>query len=96
MTDTKMKAPKGVSSANILGHTYEVPSDGVIKITSEDHVEVLRRHGFTDFVSDDPADYDIDNMDKDELIAFIEERGGDADGLKKSELKKLAYSMIED
>lgn len=92
----KMKAPRGTTSANIEGHQYEIDSDGIITVINENHVPTLVRHGFVESVSDDPEDYDIDAMDKEELTAFIEERGGDADGLTKKQLKALANKLIED
>lgn len=92
----KMKAPEGVrGEAAIEGHTYDIPKTGIITVISETHVETLKRHGFTPHF-EEPKDVDkqIDEMDdKDELVEFIEERGGDADtsmGLKK--LKRLARS----
>lgn len=93
-----MKAPKGVSSAVILGHDYEIPKDGVIKIRQEAHIEELRRHGFVEHFDTQSAADKIDGMDdKDELVAFIEERGGEADnsmGLKK--LKRLAHETLQE
>lgn len=90
----KMKAPEGTrGEAAIEGHTYDVPKNGIITVISETHVETLKRHGFTPHF-EEPKDVSkqIDEMDdKDELVEFIEERGGDADnsmGLKK--LKRLA------
>lgn len=90
----KMKAPEGTrGEASIEGHTYDIPKNGVITVISETHVETLKRHGFTQHF-EEPKDIgkQIDDMDdKDELVEFIEERGGEADnsmGLKK--LKRLA------
>lgn len=90
----KMKAPTGTSgSASIEGHQYEIPKSGVITVISETHIETLKRHGFTQH-NEEPVDIanQIDTMDdKDQLVEFIEERGGEADnsmGLKK--LKRLA------
>lgn len=90
----KMKAPEGTwGEASIEGHTYDIPKDGIITVVSETHAETLKRHGFTQHF-EEPKDVarQIDEMDdKDELVEFIEERGGDADnsmGLKK--LKRLA------
>lgn len=88
-----MQAPKGVNSANILGQEYDIPKNGIITVKNEDHVEVLKRHGFVE-APDDPRAVakQIEEMDdKDDLVEFIEERGGEADnsmGLKK--LKRLA------
>lgn len=89
----KMQAPKGCNAAVIDGHEYDVPKDGKITVVNADHLETLKRHGFTEIL-EEPADLDvqIDAMDdKDELVEFIEERGGEADnsmGLKK--LRRLA------
>lgn len=84
-----MKATTPVKSAVIDGQTYEVPKDGVIKLTSSTHAATLKRHGFIDhFVEAEDAAEKIDAMeDKAELIAFIEERGGEAD--KDMSIKKL-------
>lgn len=94
MSKIKMKAPEGTQGeASIEGHTYDIPKSGVITVISETHVETLKRHGFTPHF-EEPKDVgkQIDEMDdKDELVEFIEERGGEADnsmGLKK--LKRLA------
>ena len=99
MATTIMIAPRGVSEANIEGHTYKVPKDGKIKVITESHVETLRLHGFTDSAEElSPEELDdmIEGMDdKDELVAFIEERGGEADnsmGFKK--LKRLAREAV--
>lgn len=93
MTIKKMKAPKDVSSANIQGHTYEVPKNGVIRVLSETHIPDLVRHGFSEH-HEEPVDIAaaIDAMDdKDELVTFIEERGGEADtDLSLKKLKRLA------
>ncbi len=90
----KMKAPEGTrGEAAIEGHTYNIPKTGVITVISDTHVETLKRHGFTPY-SEEPADIaqQIEDLDdKDELVEFIEERGGEADnsmGMKK--LKRLA------
>lgn len=95
MTDIKMKGPKGCEGqqAVIEGHTYDVPKTGIIKVVSENHLDTLRAHGFVEHY-EDPADVALwieEQEDKDELVEFIEERGGKADndmGLKK--LKRLA------
>ena len=89
----KMKAPQGCTAMQADGVEYTVPKNGVVKVLSEGHVPILRRHGFTDHF-EEPADLEkqIDEMDdKDELVEFIEERAGEADtsmGMKK--LKRLA------
>lgn len=97
---SKMKAPAGTrGQAVIEGHAYDIPASGVISVAQDSHVETLRRHGFIDHY-EDPADIEatIDGMDdKDELVKFIEERGGEADnsmGLKK--LRRLAKESLED
>lgn len=89
----KMQAPEGVSAATIQQHQYKVNGKGQIKVAVADHVTDLRLHGFTDAIEDDPDMEDkIDAMDdRQELIDFIEEHGGDADGLtKKKELRARA------
>lgn len=93
---TRMKAPKGTTSANIQGHTYTIKKDGIIKVVSDNHLEDLTRHGFTPYHDENPDELraQIENWgndDKDELVEFIEERGGTADnsmGTKK--LRRLA------
>lgn len=98
MSNTRMKAPKGTTTANIQGHTYTIKKDGVIKVVSDAHIEDLRRHGFTDHYDEDPDAQRAQieawgNDDKDELVEFIEERGGEADntmGTKK--LRRLALA----
>jgi hypothetical protein len=56
MTDkTRMQAPKGTTTANIEGHTYEIPKSGIITVAQDSHLETLRRHGFTDAL-DEPQD----------------------------------------
>lgn len=88
-----MKAPPGATNSSIKGHRYEIPKSGIIEVISPLHVDALKRHGFTDH-AEEPEDLSnqIDEMDdKDELVEFIEERGGEADnsmGLKK--LRRLA------
>lgn len=94
---TKMKAPRNVKgTANIEGHQYTIPKDGVITLVSGTHVDTLKRHGFVDHFDPVDAEAQVDAMDdKDQLVAFIEERGGEADnemGLKK--LRRLAKEAI--
>lgn len=86
-----MQAPEGTTSASILGHSYDIPANGKIKVAVQEHVETLRRHGFTDTIDDDvDLDAKIDDMDdKDELEEFIEEHGGDVPSGKKLKLKEL-------
>lgn len=91
---TKMKAPSNISGEAVIeGHTYTIPKSGIITVNNPSHLVTLNRHGFT-LHNEEPADIEkqIDEMeDKDELVEFIEERGGEADnsmGIKK--LKRLA------
>lgn len=91
---TLMQAPKGVTSATIEGQEYDIPKDGVIEVRNAGHIPTLKRHGFTDFV-EEVDEADLSDMSKQELIEFCEERGGDTDGLKKSELLKLARELQE-
>lgn len=91
----KMQAPRGTSAATIEGHEYDVPKNGQITVVNPNHIETLKRHGFTEILDEgDKSDLETriaDMDDKDELIEFIEERGGDADtsmGMKK--LRRLA------
>lgn len=99
MTKILMKAPEGMKSAEIEGHSYDIPKSGVVEVRNAGHIDTLRRHGFIDhFESPEDAEKMIDDMDdKDELVKFIEERGGEADnsmGLKK--LRRLAKESLED
>lgn len=98
MTKLFMKAPEGFVSAEIEGHSYEKTKDGVIEVRNAGHVETLRRHGFTDHF-EDPQDAieKIDNTDdKDWLVQFIEERGGDADdSMSLKKLRRLAKESLE-
>lgn len=102
MSKIKMKAPRGTTGEAVIeGHTYTIPTSGVITVSQDNHIPTLRRHGFTDYF-EEPQDIAeaIDAMDdKDELVEFIEERGGEADnsmGIKK--LRRLAREAagIED
>lgn len=96
-----MKAPKGVHVANIEGVDYEVPKTGVIKVLADAHYEVLKRHGFTDHY-EEPEDVgaQIEAIDdKDALVEFIEERGGEADNqmsFKKLRRKARIAAELED
>jgi ABC-type Na+ transport system ATPase subunit NatA len=94
-----MQAPKGVNSAVIEGHEYQIKKDGKVKVKNPTHVPVLERHGFTqamDELSAEELEQKIADMDdKDELVEFIEERGGEADnsmGFKK--LRRLAREVV--
>ncbi len=93
MSKNKMKAPSGVHTALVEGHTYDVPKSGVITVISPTHLNALKRLDFQDHYEEEKdVAGQIDAMDdKDDLVEFIEERGGDASntmGLKK--LKRLA------
>lgn len=89
---TKMKAPKGVTGeALIEGHTYTIGKDGVIVVAQEGHIDTLRRHGFEDYFDEE---VDIDELDTDDLVTFIEERGGTADSsMSLKKLRKLAHEV---
>lgn len=92
-----MKAPDGVSSAVIEGHEYDIPKSGKIKVVNPNHVETLKRHGFTeseDEMSREELEAKIEAYeDKDELIEFIEERGGEADNsMSFKKLRRLAHA----
>lgn len=89
MSKIVMQAPQGCSSANIEGHTYDIPKNGKIDVVSPSHVDTLKRHGFTD--ADDDGEPDFESMDAAELVAYIEERGGEADAdMKPKKLIRLA------
>jgi hypothetical protein len=94
MTDKiKMKAPAGVTSSFIEGHEYKIPANGIITVAVAAHEPTLKLHGFERHF-EEPRDIaqQIDEMDdRDDLVEFIEERGGEADnsmGLKK--LRRIA------
>jgi hypothetical protein len=96
MVKTFMQAPKGVTSANIEGHTYEVPASGKVEVVSPNHVETLQRHGFTDTDADEAPDFDAMD-DKDELVSYIEERGGEADdSMSLKKLRRLAREAFDE
>jgi hypothetical protein len=93
-----MKAPRGVrgeGAANIMGHVYDVPKDGILKLVNPDHKAVLERHGFvTHETTEDLAEKIDGTEDKVALVIMIEEHGGEADedmSLKK--LRKLAKEV---
>ncbi len=95
----QMQAPKNVEgSCSIEGHEYKIPKDGVIKVINPNHVETLRRHGFVEHIDERNAQERIEEMtDKDDLVTFIEERGGEADnqmGMKK--LRRLALEAVQE
>lgn len=92
----KMQAPKGTNGANIHGHEYKIPKDGVITVVNADHVETLRRHGFTEVEEVQDVHERIDETDdKDELVTIIEEHGGEADNeLSLKKLRKAAHEAV--
>lgn len=97
---TQMQAPPGVrGEAFIEGHKYAIPKDGVIDVVTSDHIETLKRHGFTHYVDPKSAAEKIDEAtesDKAWLVSFIEERGGDADvDMKLKKLQRLAREANE-
>ena len=97
MTQLKMKAPAGVSTALIEGHEYSVPKNGVIDVVSANHVATLRRHNFTDVASDGIANEIESTNDKGRLVEIIEEHGGDADSeMKLGKLRRMAREAIAD
>lgn len=94
-----MKAPRRTTSANIDGCQYDVPKDGVIKVVNPGHVPTLKRHGFEMFTPEpDPEELfaEIDAMeDKQDLVNFIEERGGEADAdMSAKKLRRLAKATV--
>lgn len=98
-----MKAPRGKTAANIEGNYYEIPQSGenkgIIEVINPAHVPVLKRHGFEEFIPAPDLDEvfaEIDAMeDKQDLVNFIEERGGEADtGLSAKKLRRLAKQII--
>lgn len=102
MTDKiVMQAPKGTTEAVIEGHRYEIPSSGKITVVNPDHVATLRRHGFIDSVAElstEELEAKIEAMDdKQQLVDFIEERGGEADtDMSFKKLRKLALAAARD
>lgn len=94
----KMQAPKGTSSANIEGHTYDIPKNGVITVAQDSHIETLKRHGFTHVDDVEDVHSKIDETDdKDELVTIIEERGGEADNeMSLKKLRRLAHEAVGD
>lgn len=73
----KMQGPVGVKSATIDGHGYDVDEKGQVKVAVQAHVEILRRHGFTDVVKSEETADDLKLMDREALTEYIEERGGE-------------------
>lgn len=94
VTPSKMQAPAGTKSAFIEGHDYDIDKQGQIKVAVQAHVDTLRRHGFTDVIEDDVSAEDIKEMDKDELTAYVEERGGDVPrDVRLKSLRIMAYEV---
>ncbi len=91
----KMKAPKGTSSAFIDGHSYDVPKSGIIKVAVAEHIETLKRHGFEDHF-EKPTTAQIEDMNEEQLVEFLEEHGEDADGLSKKKLRNKALTFASD
>lgn len=93
-----MKAPEGTRGQAIIeGHSYDIPKTGVIEVAQESHIDTLRRHGFTEHYEQlVDAEAAIDAMDdRDELVTFIEEHGGDADNdMSLKKLRRLAKSSL--
>lgn len=94
-----MKAPEGTSSAVIEGHEYDIPvkgaNKGIIEVKQAGHVQTLQRHGF--IYTDAVGEPDFDEMDKEELVKFIEEHGEDADdSMSSKKLKRLAKQAYDD
>lgn len=102
MTKILMKAPQGTVSAEIEGHTYDIPQKGknagVIEVRNAGHIETLKRHGFEDHFEDDTdwAAWIDKQTDEDKLVEFIEERGGTADNsMTVKKLRKAAHAVLE-
>lgn len=100
MSDIHMIAPKGTRSATILGHSYKIGPDGKIKVVNADHVETLRLHGFTDTDAEDKGtllNKIAETDDKDWLVEFIEEHGGEADtSISMKKLRRQATALLEE
>lgn len=92
----KMKAPHGVSSATIQGHSYTVDNKGVIKVATQAHVEDLRRHGFVKY-DEAVTTADVKSYEREELIEFIESHGQDVDNSDKTkDLRKQALALVKE
>jgi len=95
MADIYMKAPKGMTSAEIEGNEYEIPKNGIIKVRNVGHVETLKRHGFVE--SDKEGEPNFEEMEDAELVTYIEEHGGEADtSMKRKRLLRLAAEAYSD
>lgn len=95
MSKTMMKAPAGVTASNIEGQEYEIPKSGVIEVKNADHIPTLKRHGFIE--TDKAGEPDFEGMTDEELVTYIEERGGDADdSMKTKKLIRLARKAFEE
>lgn len=92
----KMQAPKGTTAANIEGHEYDVPKNGVITVAQPSHVATLKRHGFTEVDEVEDVHAKIDETDdKDELVTIIEEHGGEGDNdMSLKKLRRLAHEAV--
>ena len=98
-----MRAPRGKTAANIEGNYYEVPQSGenrgIIEVINPAHVPVLKRHGFEEFIPAPDLEEvfaEIDSLeDKQDLVNFIEERGGEADtSMSAKKLRRLAKQTV--
>lgn len=99
MDITYMKAPKGVTSATIEGNEYDIPASGIIAVKNPGHLKTLKRHGFMEADAPD-VEPDWDSMSDEDLIAYIEEHGGEADDSMKTKklirLAKEAYAESQE
>lgn len=92
---TKMKAPTGVSSATIQDHPYSLDKSGIITVVSDNHIVDLKRHGFVEL--DDTGEPNFEEMTPQQLVTFIEERGGEADeDMKPKKLLRLAREAYDE
>jgi len=95
-----MKAPKGVTHAEIEGHSYDdIPltgsKAGLVEVKNAGHIDTLKRHGFVE--ADDVGEPDYEAMTDEQLIVYIEEHGGDADSsMKRKKLLRLAAEAYND
>lgn len=92
----KMQAPNNTSGATIEGHEYKIPKSGVIEVVNPNHVETLKRHGFTELEELDDVHAKIDETDdKAELVEIVEEHGGEADAdMSLKKLRRLAHEAV--
>lgn len=96
MAQLRMQAPANTSGATIEGHSYKVPKNGVIDVVDANHVETLKRHGFTECDDIEDVHEKIDETDsKAELVTIIEEHGGEADAdMSLKKLRRLAHQQV--